>query len=115
MQVYAPDLRAEFEKTRRSARVFSAGRSAVAEGLNEAMERLEQRSGPAPPDHGGMARFQAAQPGCPEPSRTGDARPRAVGASPPEGPGAAPKVRKGTSTHPLLASATPQSSERGPH
>ena len=62
---------------------------------NEAMERLEQRSGPYPPDDGPV-------PGCPtrlpEPSRHGDARPAAVRASPPEGPGAAPKVRKGTST-----------------
>ena len=78
---------------------------------SEAMERLEQRSGPAPPDHGPV-------PGCPtrlpEPSRHGDARPGAVRASPRRPARAAPKVRKGTSTPHLLASATPQSSERGP-
>ena len=84
---------------------FLADSSSRRGRLEEAVERLKHHNSPAQPDHGPV---QAAQPGCPEPSRHGDARPGAVRASPPEGPCAAPRARKGTSTLDLLASATPR-------
>ena len=71
---------------------------------SEAMERLNQRSGPAPPEDGPF-------PGCParlpRAMKKRDARPGPVRASPRRPARAVPKVRKGTSTrHLLVCNAT---------
>ena len=77
---------------------------------SEAMERLEQRSGPAPPDHGPV-------PGCPvrlpEPSRKGGGSSRSRGRE----PSAAPRRGEGSAgrppfSNPPINSATPE--RRGP-
>ena len=85
MQLYAPIWRVAFENAERFAG-FLADSSSRRGRLEEAMERLKQRSGPAPTDLGPF-------PGCParlpramkETGRSSTSRPREPSAPGPRG------------------------------
>ena len=112
MQIYAPIWRARLKNAAHRSG-FSRDSSSRRGRLEEAMERLKQRSGPAPPEDGPF-------PGCParlpramkETGRSAASRPR----EPSRGPGRGAKGPQGhVNSGPTLASATPKRPARGPH